>query len=162
MRLDVGCGDRPSGDVNCDLDVGKSPHRGGNRSLNPKLVPNFVICSCNNLPFKDGSFTELFCSHVLEHKGVKPFQAIAEFKRVTHGDITIVVPHRFSREKWFPYRQFAMHDKYFSLDSMNKLLIRAGFSNPHDALQVKWKCFPNELLCLVRLPWEIRVCIHNG
>lgn len=52
--LDVGCGDVPKGDVNLDLFY---YGRGA----------NFVFGEAQHLPFKDESFTKVYCKHCLEH-----------------------------------------------------------------------------------------------
>src|SRR5213594_4392499 len=55
MRLDVGCGGYPTGDVNCDLARTKDWFKGD------------VICDCHHLPFIDRSFDEVYSSHTIEH-----------------------------------------------------------------------------------------------
>ena len=66
--LDVGCGDRPAGDVNLDrFYYGK--------------WKNFVIAEAHYLPFKNNTFNKVYAKHCLEHfeNPVKFFQ---EAKRV--------------------------------------------------------------------------------
>lgn len=131
MKLDIGCGDAPTGDVNCDLFVGETPHLNGSRlKINPKTMPNFVRCTANILPFKDNSFSESEARMVFEHRGVNPIKALSEMIRVTYGKITVIVPHRFWRTKSFPrYEQFPeAHDKLFNQTTLKALFRRFGLN----------------------------------
>ncbi len=51
--LDVGCGETPMGEVNCDLFQQKAK--------------NMVVCHCEHLPFKNKAFPLVTCNHVIEH-----------------------------------------------------------------------------------------------
>lgn len=156
MRLDIGCGHRPTRDVNCDLFIHETYHRRGNE-MQPKSIPNLVRCDANYLPFRNKTFSCTYCSHVLEHKGVNPSKAVEEMIRVTNGVIELVVPHRFSRDSWLSYRQYHVHARYFNVKTLETWLRKPGL-NP--ALQISlYKCFPHPFLCLIRLPWEIRAII---
>jgi hypothetical protein len=53
LRLDVGCGDFPQGNVNCDLYLTESPEMGKGRKIDPKKCPNFVRSDTYHLPFRD-------------------------------------------------------------------------------------------------------------
>lgn len=70
MRLDVGCGNRPTGDVNVDLYPEKNPYR-KTENIQPitetKKIPNFIRSDAFHLPFKDGCFGEVVSNSVLEH-----------------------------------------------------------------------------------------------
>lgn len=65
MRLDVGCGNAPTGDVNVDL-PGSERHREGVKII-AKKIPNFVYASAYFLPFRDNCFDEVVSFHLLEH-----------------------------------------------------------------------------------------------
>jgi hypothetical protein len=78
LTLDVGCGLRKLGRINVDV----------NREVEPNIV-----CSVNNLPFRDNLFSKVFCYHVLEHRGVKPPIAINELLRVSKNLVEIQIPH---------------------------------------------------------------------
>lgn len=62
MILNVGCGNWPSGDVNCDLFKGASGERTGDsihvgRMINPKWTDNFVMqCGIFAVSFKHIQF----------------------------------------------------------------------------------------------------------
>ena len=69
MKLDVGCGDKPRGDVNCDLFTGASRHFTDEEHglIDPKQIPNFVNCDSHYLPFRSNSFDVVIGNHLLEH-----------------------------------------------------------------------------------------------
>lgn len=154
MKLDVGCGNNPKGEVNCDLFIGDTPHK-KNTFINPHNIPNFVKCDANFLPFKNNVFTECSMDNVLEHKGVRPLKVIKEMLRVTNGIITIIVPHRFAEAK--TKNKCGLHGRTFNVSTLNRLLKNMNLIFDVD---VNYKCFPHKFLCLVRLPDEIVVRIR--
>ncbi len=89
MRLDVGCGNAPTGDVNIDL-PGSERHRDGRR-LAMKKIPNFVYASVYHLPFPEDSFDEVVSYHLLEHLEM-PLVALREMARTSSASVMIVVP----------------------------------------------------------------------
>ncbi len=98
MRLDVGCGLTPSGDVNCDLFTSEGQHRTrakGERGpvLEVKRIRNFVVCDAQHLPFCDGAFKEVVCNHVIEHVS-SPRGLLVELLRVSDYEVTLHCPHK--------------------------------------------------------------------
>ena len=89
MRLDVGCGNTPKGDVNIDLPSSER-HRDEIKRV-PKKIPNFVYASSYALPFRKNSFDEVVSFHLLEHLET-PLTALREMVRVSKNVVTIVVP----------------------------------------------------------------------
>ena len=90
--LDVGCGNSPRGDVNCDLYVNATKHRGPSGiALHVKNIANFVKCDATNLPFKKGSFDVVIASHILEHLD-SPLDALKEWKTVTRKKVVVAIP----------------------------------------------------------------------
>jgi SAM-dependent methyltransferase len=97
--LDVGCGngELARGTVNVDifrkgqnLQVGeqlKGEH------VNPRLIPNFVVADACHLPFRKGSFSMVFSSHVIEHVS-NPLLMFAEMCRVAKRKVVVRCPHR--------------------------------------------------------------------
>lgn len=94
MILDVGCGRRPLGTVNCDLFVkGSKDHRC--RPLQPQITPNFVKCDAHCLPFRTRSFNIVISRHVLEHLD-NPLVALEEWARVAENCVKVAVPSLYS------------------------------------------------------------------
>jgi len=150
LKLDVGCGAYPRGDVNTDLNVGKINHfQDGKIEINPKSIRNFVKCDIHNLPFRDKTFSEAFCSNVLEHKGVNFVKAVKEMSRVA-SKLTINVPHRFSEHSKLDY-----HDKFFDVKNISTVLHRMGFLAVSKPTMSRY--FPSRFFPLFRLPKEIQL-----
>jgi ubiquinone/menaquinone biosynthesis C-methylase UbiE len=73
--LDVGCGDRPKGDVNLDLFFfGK--------------WKNFILAEAHHLPFKDGAFKKVYSKNCVEHLE-NPLKFFQEAKRVLKNSGTL-------------------------------------------------------------------------
>ena len=188
MRLDVGCGDKPTGNVNCDLYVNHSPHLGDPRKIiNPKLTQNFVRCDAHKLPFKSSSFDLVYSSHLVEHLK-HPTKALFEMLRVSKEKVLIVVPHRFaatrnpvhlhffseqSIDEWFKklkirrYKISVEHHLFIRRclqsvdDRLKKLKIRRNkicVSHRH-FLHRCLRFFPHRCLRLLCFPWEIKIKI---
>ena len=82
MILDVGCGNKPRGDVNIDFVK--------------QTVPNFVRADALNLPFRDNVFSHACSHHVIEHVE-NPLKMISELKRVT-SSVEIFTPSAFDMD----------------------------------------------------------------
>jgi len=124
--LDVGCGDKPRGDVNCDLYVGVSTHLidypHDLRRIMPKKIPNFVKCDAHFLPFTDNGFLIVIASHLLEHCK-HPFDVLKELHRVASDKVIIKVPNlrKISREErpthlftWSEYSLRNLMEQFYS------------------------------------------------
>jgi len=97
MKINIGCGIYSIGDINCDLYIEDIFNHRNNKTLNPKKIENFVLCDVQYLPFKTNSFSDVYCSHVIEH--IKnPYLLLKELRRIckNKGEIIIRCPHRFS------------------------------------------------------------------
>ena len=128
MRLDVGCGNTPTGDVNVDLPSSER-HRNGIR-LVPKKMPNFIYASSYALPFCSSSFDEVVAFHLLEHLET-PLAALREMVRVSKNVVTIVVPA-------FAYRgECGEHLYSWGEGSLFNLLRKAGLKD----VKVSTGCF---------------------
>jgi SAM-dependent methyltransferase len=97
MRLDVGCGLTPSGDVNCDLFIDDGHHRTRVKGVaGPRLeatrIRNFIVCDALHLPFSAGAFEEVVCNHVIEHVP-SPRRLLDELLRVSSYEVTLHCPH---------------------------------------------------------------------
>jgi len=76
--LDVGCGDRPTGDVNLDLF-----YYGRGK--------NYVIGEAHHLPFGNRVFEKVYCSNALEHFA-NPLAFFKEARRVSNGWLQCIYP----------------------------------------------------------------------
>lgn len=83
MNLNMGCGLDSWGDVRVDLNRYSWRYR-------RKTTAN-VIADVGHLPFRDQTFVNIRCFHVLEHVD-NPILAFIELKRVADGEIIIRVP----------------------------------------------------------------------
>lgn len=102
LVLDVGCGHQYHGTVNVDRFVKATAHRSldqrrlDDTDLDVKGIPNFVCADARYLPFRDGSFEEVYSSHTLEHVGEEMF---GEMVRVSSNRIRIVCPNQYGFKK---------------------------------------------------------------
>lgn len=62
MILDVGCGSRNRGNVNLDLNLGRSDHH--KTEYDVKNIEHFVNASAASLPFKNNVITSLFFPYI--------------------------------------------------------------------------------------------------
>lgn len=57
VKLDVGCGSNPRGDINVDFFTGGWNSQEGDQKkgelMNPQLIPNLVVAHAEFLPFRD-------------------------------------------------------------------------------------------------------------
>jgi SAM-dependent methyltransferase len=156
--LDIGCGCRPKGDVNCDLFIGRTPHTEQSWTINPTVIPNFVRCDAHFLPFRDNSFLEVYSHHLLEHVD-DPTKVLLEMFRVAKRKVRFEVPHRFQRTLWLKYKQCSAHKRVFNKKNIKKWLEKLNMIHE---IVVTGKDFPHFLLPILRLPWEIKVEIYKG
>jgi len=90
--LDIGCGNRPRGDVNCDMYLDETPHIMIKHRIDAKKMTNFVLCDAMHLPFRDKSFDIVNASQVLEHV-INPASLLSEMRRISRETVTIDVPN---------------------------------------------------------------------
>jgi SAM-dependent methyltransferase len=106
--LEVGCGrgllaGRLAADnkvTACDIVISDTT-----RQQYPQV--EFVRGSIERLPFADGSYDVVVCTHTLEHVRDLPL-ALRELRRVTRTDLIIVVP----RQRPYKYG-FSLHTQFF-------------------------------------------------
>ena len=158
MKLDVGCGSFPSGNINCDLfitDIGHRCEKG--RTLDVKKIEYFVLCDAQYLPFRSNYFDEVYCSHVIEHVD-NPLLMLNELVRVSNCSIEVITPHWLG-DKFSSFRtnRFKFHKSLFKCRWFHKY------------------CEHNKLFCKIRitrtlsgiigifltLPFEITVYIRK-
>jgi ubiquinone/menaquinone biosynthesis C-methylase UbiE len=162
LRLDVGCGEYPKGDVNCDLFTKDTGHWTGKdqaRVLNTKKIPNFVICDSQHLPFASESFNLVYCSHVIEHVA-QPFLLFRELYRVSNHKTVIKCPHRLGERMFLPKNPF--HLNYFKTSWFNVAAQRAGIGrNSMRVFVSKYRFFPSDFFFFFRVPFEITAVIDK-
>jgi len=115
--LDVGCGDKPHGTVNCDIYKYLNPQILANKNtltpMDHQHIRNFILCDGEYLPFKNKSFDIAYSSHTIEHCE-KPTKFIKEMIRVARKEVVIVCPHRFNRGAKGKYHKHYFNVKWFS------------------------------------------------
>lgn len=157
MKLDVGCGDHPTGDVNCDLNMGSTLHGGDQKKdgifINAKEIPNFVKCDAQHLPFKDHVFSEVFCCHVIEHVD-NPLLLLSELLRVGN-DVTVKCPYHLSRGARMPSHTCSFSISWFR-KALKTLKVTEGVVLEYNGFTY----FPHVFMPLIRIPLEIKMVVH--
>jgi len=143
MNLDVGCGDNPQGTVNCDLNVGQTLEGGDQQKgiiIDPRQIPNFVKCSGLRLPFREGSFKNVFCFHVIEHT-TSPSKLLKELVRVARQRVIVRCPHRFSKgAKMRCHRSF-----------LNKTWFQRTLRNFNSVITINYETWPVFFIGFMRI-----------
>jgi len=158
MRLDVGCGSSPTGDVNVDLMIEDADEKW---DLNPSKIPNFVKADVRYLPFKSGAFQIVYCSHVLEHL-MDYSSALNELLRVSSFKVIVILPFAlFSIFDVFATgRKFGQHLRWlkehhkhqFLMDPLKTGSFRLGFISAKHALFERKKVYSG--LLRIPIPFE--------
>ena len=133
--LDIGCGSKPTGDVNVDsFKQGWNPQEGDQKKgvfVDPKKIPNFVVADAHHLPFKDNSFNVAFSSHTVEHL-THPTKMLKEMSRVTKRKVIVRYPHRKGTgAKRLFHIQF-LDENYFEVVATKLGLIPRSFVRAFD------------------------------
>ncbi len=98
LVLDVGCGLRPTGDVNVDVYINEvSPSLGA--IIEGSKIANPVKSSAYYLPFRDEVFDVVRSRALLEHLDTPTF-ALKEMLRVAKRKVVFKAPHRCLRHSW--------------------------------------------------------------
>ena len=153
LILDVGSGNRPKGDVNTDLHIEATFHRGTNESINVKMSQNFVKADCLHLPFKDNAFRIVLASHVIEHVQM-PEQVILELLRVSSYKVILKCPHKFFSKR---HKSHVNHFNCTWFTSLGKKLC----VNCEVSIS-RWRGLPFDVFAVVRLPYELTVAIYKN
>lgn len=160
MKLDVGCGNNPKGDINCDLYVkDKLNHRnlGAGNMLHLKRIPNFVLCDARYLPFKDLAFSDVYCAQVIEHLP-EPLELLKELCRVCAFQLIVETVHRWGEatflnpknRRWFKEH----HISKFNLTWFARGAPLFGFHVVH-GYTISHAYFPTTTLPVLQFPYEI-------
>jgi hypothetical protein len=120
VKLDVGCGSKPSGDINADFFSGGWNRQEGDQSkgefLNPHLIPNFVVAHGNFLPFRENCFEVVYSCHTIEHVE-NPFKMLKELLRVSKRKVIIRCPHRKGSAAKRPFHINYLDEEWFRLST---------------------------------------------
>jgi hypothetical protein len=96
--LDVGCGHRPTGDVNVDLFPKASAHRASDQRVNDDValhvreIPNFVQAAAEAMPFRDSAFRKVYSWHLIEHLE-NPRGFLEECCRIAAEEVEVRCPN---------------------------------------------------------------------
>lgn len=163
LKLDVGCGSSPTGDVNCDLYVEDIfDHRKlGHNVLRVHEISNFVCCDALHLPFVNGVFDEVFCGQLIEHIP-NPICLFRELVRVCRcfGKVVVETIHRLGdavhfnpwNKRWFN----VCHVSNFNFRWLKRAAVVCGCVVVRTYV-ISWKCIPHDYVPLVRFPYGIGV-----
>lgn len=157
ISLDVGCGDKPFGDVNVDLYPNVTIHRSNRKPLKTSNIKNFIKCDVHYLPFKNSIFNVVHSRNVLEHIS-NPLKMIREMIRVSNHKVIFFTVHRFDRRT--SRKHIAHKHTDFNCKSISKSIHNLGFYCSVET--VKFRCIPHVLFPLFRLPSIIKVTVFKG
>lgn len=129
MRLNIGCGTDPWGDIR--LDINKE-HYGVRSSLN-------IVADAGHLPFRDEAFEEARAYHVLEHL-LDWKKALEEWKRVSQK-IDIKIPKE-------PYISIGIRAFLLELTNLVFLTNRSlkALNFPKRRMEHKWAINPQPVI----------------
>jgi ubiquinone/menaquinone biosynthesis C-methylase UbiE len=161
MKLDVGCGQSGTGDVNCDLyivDYLNHRHNETVTRIETLRIPNFLVCHAQFLPFKDKSFEEVFSSQLIEHTE-NPYAVVKEFMRVSSSKINIETVHWLG-EQTFRNRLDLKWFKEHHVSKFNcKWFYRAAKVSgcwTCNVFVLQWRHIPHNYFSMFRVPYSIR------
>lgn len=159
MILDVGCGSRPSGHVNVDRFPESTIHRHESLgNIDTKKIQNFVRADIHFLPFPDKTFEQARCIALLEHSTVRFTEAVRELVRVAKI-VFFSVPHRMARNGLFGSpKNIPGHDKFFNVKTLDKWLQK---NYPVYQIKTIYKSFPNDIISLINIPWDLEVTLES-
>src|SRR5438105_11195065 len=104
MKLDIGCGAKPTGDINID----RYTIERGTSSKGKSLID--IQADASFLPFRDRQFDEVYSSHCIEHSD-SPALFLDEAERVCRNTITILCPTRWQNKD--PYHKWTLTRTWF-------------------------------------------------
>ncbi len=151
--LDVGCGRgyfprylrerglRVEVYVGCDLD------REALKEALKNGLDSAVLCDASSLPFRDGSFSAVLCSEVLEHLR-RPYAAFAETARVSGAHVFLSFPYeRLKNSLGFRYSE---HVSAPALPGLLQVVLPNGFQPT--GMRQQASLFPPSVLDRLRIP----------
>lgn len=116
FSLDIGCKDRPLGDVAVDIDLAARPT---------------VVADAGALPFKEAAFGRVYLLETIEHfpKGSET-QALAEIRRVLkeNGELLISTPHDIWLYTLTDPAYWLMGHRHYRKEPLAQMVEKAGFA----------------------------------
>jgi len=156
LKLDVGCGSFPQGDVNCDLHLNEPEHSGTyGKIITPKHYPNFVRCDVQHLPFRDDAFSKVVCRHVIEHVD-DPCLLFRELVRVSSDRVLIQCPF------WLGDRltgKNPFHKSFFNATWFRRMANKCRVF--HNVYYSRYLGVPHMFIPLLQFPLEITVKLRK-
>ena len=164
--LDVGCGNEPKGDVNCDLYVADAQnHRnlGTSNRLATHFISNFIVCDASHLPFRDAIFKMVVCRQIIEHFQ-NPFALLKELCRVSYHAVRVETVHRLGENavlnprnrRWFKQH----HVSKFNFKWFHQAAAALGF-HVTQTYTLSYQHLPSNFIPMFRFPYEIGVVIER-
>lgn len=158
-RLDVGCGNIATGDVNVDLFIRDClNHRGqDDADIQVHSIRNFIVCDAENLPFKNGCFETVYSRGLIEHVQ-HPLKLFHELTRVSSSKVVVEVPHwlgdalTIKRKRW----NRTHHINRFNQRWFKEAARLAGFTMIR-CYDFTFVYLPHRFFPLFRFPWEFGV-----
>ena len=132
ITLDVGCGDKPKGNINVDRFLQETSHRTRLVNLKEMNVPNLIKADAHYLPLRNDTFDVVYCHQLLEHKGVEYVAVIKELLRVSRNKVNIEVPSQLCGSTRSP-----AHDKTFTKHTFE--IIFRNYERKIDYTRRIWK-----------------------
>lgn len=168
--LDVGCGGDPKGSVNCDFSFNdEEGHRGlieADHKIDPRQIPNFVLCDAKYLPFKDDAFNEVICRQVIEHVPA-PFMMLRELVRVARRFVRVETVNRFGERFETSFRPVSRrwinqhHINQFNRRWWNIAASKLG-CRVVNSYELSWFHFPLPYCYLFRWPVSVGVVFEKA
>ena len=150
MRLDVGCGNRPTGDVNVDLYTNVTKQRIPHLPIDTKKTENFVLADAQRLPFRSKAFREVYANAVIEHMP-DPVAFLKEAIRVAREKVTVITPHRYMRSG-LALHQPSVHISFFTVKWFDRVL-----RNYEHTIKSTVQPKPHLLLPMWNWPYDLTV-----
>lgn len=150
IKLDVGCGIVPFGNVNVDP-LNECFAAGMYFERDPRSIPNFLMADGQFLPFRSKVFDEVYSKGVIEHTS-RPQLFFMEMIRTSKDKVKLICPHRF-------YKDFKFHITYFNrkwFEGILKRLFLKGLISRYK-IELTFTGWPHEYLGIIRRPFLIIV-----
>lgn len=156
LTLDVGCGERWTGDVNCDFDLAnRFKHRRKMQGLTSQDIPNFVVCDSQHLPFKSECFDKVISQHTIEHVP-DPDLMFHELLRVSKKHVLIRCPHRLGD-------CFEPHPNHIQKFAQGWFNLKAKTYRLSIDIRIsRYKFLPHEYFPLLQVPVEMTIDLHKN